>query len=88
MLATLSTQRLDSIKLDLPQGSAEAGQSELPPTSSVDRTGQVQLLKPNPTTPAKPAGAPDFAQLALRGRARERRAVERQLDVRVHFNVN
>src|ERR1700726_1252018 len=41
MLASLSMQRLDSIKLDLPQGSAEAVQSELPPTLSVDRTGHL-----------------------------------------------
>jgi len=41
MLASLSMQRLDSIKLNLPQGTAEAAQSELPPTLSVDRTGHL-----------------------------------------------
>lgn len=43
MLASLTMQRLDAVKLDLPQGAAQPLTAQQPLTLSVTRTGQIQI---------------------------------------------
>lgn len=43
MLASLTMQRLDAVKLDLPQGAAQPLAAQQPLTLSVTRTGQIQI---------------------------------------------
>ena len=43
MLASLAMQRLDAVKLDLPQGSAQPLAEQQPLTLSVMRNGQIQI---------------------------------------------
>jgi biopolymer transport protein ExbD len=43
MLTSLSMQRLDAVKLDLPQGRAEQLAEQQPLTLSVTRAGQIQV---------------------------------------------
>lgn len=43
MLASLAMQRLDAVKLDLPQGTAQPLAEQQPLTLSVDRSGLIQV---------------------------------------------
>jgi biopolymer transport protein ExbD len=43
MLASLAMQRLDAVKLDLPQGVAQPLAEQQPLTLGVSRTGQIQV---------------------------------------------
>jgi len=43
MLTSLSMQRLDAVKLDLPQGQAQQLSEQQPLTLSVTKTGQIQV---------------------------------------------
>jgi biopolymer transport protein ExbD len=43
MLASLAMQRLDAVKLDLPQGTAQPLAEQQPLTLSVNRSGQIQV---------------------------------------------
>jgi len=43
MLTSLSMQRLDAVKLDLPQGQAQQLTEQQPLTLSVTKTGQIQV---------------------------------------------
>lgn len=43
MLASLTMQQLDAVKLELPQGNAQPLASQQPPTLSIDRNGLIAL---------------------------------------------
>lgn len=43
MLASLAMQRLDAVKLDLPQGTAQPLAEQQPLTLSVNRSGEIQV---------------------------------------------